>query len=400
MTEKQTPQWLQDLQESSWELEFLISGGAIFTLIQASQFLTESVQSLHITNEIIGRGLLLIFAMLGIEVLTLGFILHLLLRAFWVALVCANYVYPEGVQTKKIKWKRPFRVNIQEGSDLYELILKTNKLCSTVMYLSIISSILILGLLLIALVFVTLPTILFNTQESPYWDSYFGYFSWVCLFYLLDLVFFGVLRKIPILSYVVFPFFWLFDFISLRFVYQKALWLYNTNVTKWKFATVAGAFLVLAFFYSYAGISKTMHWDNIFDQSNYRSQLAPNQDLRYSYYKDELGDEKPIGAVIPSKIIDKDLLELFIVYRKRFDQDFKKLGGKHPYISDLVKIRINDSIYQKLEWFPTWNRDNDQLGITTMIPIKDLPNGKHLLVLESTIDTTQSVVIPFWKQKD
>src|SRR5688572_6484682 len=123
MTEKQTPQWLQDLQESSWELEFLISGGAIFTLIQASQFLTDSVQSLKITNALIGTDMLLIIATLGVQMLTLGFILHLSLRAFWVALVCANYVYPQGIRRDKIKWKRPFWVPVQEGSDLYMLIL-------------------------------------------------------------------------------------------------------------------------------------------------------------------------------------------------------------------------------------------------------------------------------------
>ena len=29
----ETPSWLKNLQENSWELELLISGGAIFTLI-------------------------------------------------------------------------------------------------------------------------------------------------------------------------------------------------------------------------------------------------------------------------------------------------------------------------------------------------------------------------------
>ena len=32
---EQVPQWLKELQENSWEVELLISGGAISALIQA-----------------------------------------------------------------------------------------------------------------------------------------------------------------------------------------------------------------------------------------------------------------------------------------------------------------------------------------------------------------------------
>jgi len=44
-----TPKWIRELQETSWNLEFLISGGAIFSLVQASSFFAELVQSLKIT---------------------------------------------------------------------------------------------------------------------------------------------------------------------------------------------------------------------------------------------------------------------------------------------------------------------------------------------------------------
>jgi hypothetical protein len=35
--------------------------------------------------------------MFGISLLTVGFILHLLLRAFWLALVCINYANRNGI---------------------------------------------------------------------------------------------------------------------------------------------------------------------------------------------------------------------------------------------------------------------------------------------------------------
>lgn len=400
MNEKQTPQWLQDLQESSWELEFLISGGAIFTLIQASDFLANTAHSLKITNALIGTDMLLILATLGVEILTLGFILHLALRAFWVALVCANYVYPEGIKASRIRWKRPFQVQVQEGSDLYMLILRTNKFCSTVMYLSIISSFMLAGFVLLGLAMLTFPTLLFNTEKHAFWDAYFAIFTWLWFFYILDLFLFGFFRRIPWLSYVLFPVFSLFDFVSLRFIYQRALWLYNTNVNKWQFAAAMTVFLSLAFFYSYVSLYKTLHWPNIFDQRAYRFQMAPNTSISYRHYQDELDGDKVLLAAIPSKIIDKDLLEVFMVYRKQYDLFIQESGKDYKYLSESVTISVNDSIYHQAEWFPNWKRDNDQLGLTAMLPIGHLPNGRHQVSIRSNVDTSQVLNIVFWKQKD
>jgi hypothetical protein len=207
MKENQTPEWLHNLQESSWELELLISGGAIFSLIQASDFLIESVQSIKITTGLVGTDMLLLLATFGVKILTVGFILHLALRAFWVSLVCANYAYPTGVKTSKIKWKRPFKINVTENSDLYDLILSTNKLCSMVMYLSIISSFILAGYILVAFLLLSLPSVLFNFELGAGWERYFSIFSWVSFFYFIDLFTFGGLRKIPYLSYLLYPFF-------------------------------------------------------------------------------------------------------------------------------------------------------------------------------------------------
>ena len=191
----------------------------------------------------------------------------------------------------------------------------------------------------------------------------------------------------------------LFDLISLRFLYQRALWLYNTNVNRWKLLAGLSVFLVLAFFYSYGAIYRTLHWHNIFDQRDYRWQLAPGPEINQRLYRDEAGDDKVTFAQIPSKLIDNSYLEVFMVYRKRYDNFMPENGADTTFISDLAELSVNDSVYYDQLWHPTWRRENDQLGITAMVPIHHLKTGPHVLRLISKADTTQQLVIPFWKEE-
>ena len=84
------PEWLKKLQENLWNLELLISGGAIFSLFRFSDLFVEFIGTLRMTAHMPGAGPLLMVGQFGIKVLTLGFSLHLLLRAYWIALVCIN----------------------------------------------------------------------------------------------------------------------------------------------------------------------------------------------------------------------------------------------------------------------------------------------------------------------
>jgi len=88
------PKWLQNLQDNSWEIELLISGGAVFTLLQFPDIFVNFIRTMRITSSIPGWVIYLILGMGCIKILTNGFILHLLLRSFWLAMVCINYIFP------------------------------------------------------------------------------------------------------------------------------------------------------------------------------------------------------------------------------------------------------------------------------------------------------------------
>jgi hypothetical protein len=402
------PKWLKDLQDNSWELELLISGGAIFTLFQVSDIWLDWLESMNVISFLPGRAIFILLGTFGLETLKLGFILHLILRSYWLAMVCINYVFPEGIRKNRVKWKKPFAMNLKENEDLQGQIVAIDKLCGIVMYLSIISTFLLAGIIFTIFVTISIPIInQFNT----------GIVGVIFLFaffvYLADFLFAGILRKIPYLSYLIYPFFIFYDFLTFRKIYQKPAILFYSNISYWKFTLFALLFFSIAGTISYLNTYKIMHWPNVFDERDYRWQIVDNEiELNYSMYRDELSEEKIPMFHIQSKIIKESYIELFVQYRIMFDDLIGVLPGKkdEKFLSEVLGIAIDDSTYQHLDWFRTTNKSALSLGLTAIIPIDHLDDGKHIIKLgcsetlkakaneiEYFDEKCREFFIPFWK---
>jgi hypothetical protein len=395
------PDWLKSLQENSWELELLISGGAIFTLFQASDFIVDLSINISHNMGLVGNAVFTIIAIYAVKLLTLGFAFHLILRAFWVAMVFINFVYPSGVNSDKIRWKKPFKVDLDERSDLYIPIMNVDKLSGIVMFLSIMSTFVIIGLVLLLIVFALLPD---TIGLFPLW--FLDYIITTSLvLYVVDLLSFGFIRKIPILSYLVFPFFKLYDIISLRFIFERALLTYGTNVVKWKAVLFSMLFAIAALVTTYISVQHRMRWPNVFDDRTYRGQMADNYSL--AFYADQ-GDDLKVS--IPSKIINDNFLNVKVAYWVMDNKILESLDKpeEEKRFSDIIQIRIDDSTYASTEWYPFYG-DEGRYGIESMIPIADLSRGKHILYIETipelhefidrNSDLRKSVAIPFWKNE-
>lgn len=382
MEKRQIPSWLKNLQENSWELELLISGGAIFSLFQVSDFYIEAFGSLRTIMIIPGTNVLFMIGMIAIKVLTLGFVIHLVLRAYWLSLVCINYVYPNGVIKDKIKWKKPFKIKTENNSDLEEHITKVDKQCGTVIFMSIISVFSIIGFCLIFITLIAVMSFIVNEYYSNYIEIIFYTFFLFVPIYLFDFLTFGLLRKIPGLSYVVFPIFKLYDIISFRGFYQQPLWLFNTNVKKLKFFFSAIVFSAFAITLAYLSVYKSMHWPNLFDQREYRWQMSDNDYIFNGTYMDEWKDNKTYGIGINSKIQKYNYMELFVAYEKAYDNLIMKTSSIDSLRSfdKILSVKIDSTLHQNLKWFPS-NKENNTVGVTTFIPIDSLSNGIHTLVV-------------------
>jgi hypothetical protein len=410
---KSIPDWLKNLQENSWELELLVSGGAVFTLIQLPEYFWNWITALRIQTSLPGFSLFLICGILGIKILTNGFILHLILRAYWLAMVCLNFVFPSGINPKTAKHRFPFK-NLHNQGDLKNLIMKVDKVCGLVIFCSISSAILLLcilfafGILILLMVQLESSSFDFAGEVTGILAAvFFG----LGVLYILDLFSLGILRKIKLLSFLVFPFFRLFDFLTFRSFYQRPLVFFGSNVRKGSFFLAAFIFSFVTVLTVYSSVFRKMGWKNPFDFREYRfSMTRQGYSMGHRLYADEADwDDRQI-VFIPSKIIRDNVLQVNITYIKGMD-DF--IRASHPadsmrFLENIAELSVDDTIVENVKWFDRWEKDLSNIGITAMVPLENLPNGLHFLKLKSpdlpysnfrqiVKEKGREFVIPFWK---
>jgi hypothetical protein len=391
--------WLEKLQEQSWELEFLISGGAIFSLLELSQYFLDLVFTLKITFALTGTSIFIIVGMFGIKLLTVGFATHLILRAYWVGLISLHNLFPNGIKVQRDSTNTTQLDNFTYNN-LEKQITSLNKFASIAMFLSIASTLVIAGLICCIILTITLPI---KILPHNLFSIYNIFISIVFAIYLIDIFTFNLLRKIKIISYLLFPVFWLFDKLSFRFVYSKALKVYYSNLTIKKSILIFLPFLFTSLLITYNSVYKVMNWPNLLDEREYRNKLASKDKiLRYVHYLDMVKESgKKISTIaIQSQIITGSFLKVYIPYQKHHDFLIKSTDNQNleNNISILESVSINDSIIQNIDWFNYQTFDNDQIGLITIMDISSLSKGKHLLKI---IDkNNKEIIIPFWKEDE
>jgi len=90
----------------TWEVELLISGVAVFAMLQLPGWLDDRLFALlpRLSTDLAGVALpLYIYLKTAAVILAVTFALHLLLRAHWIALVGMHSVYPDGVLWEKLR---------------------------------------------------------------------------------------------------------------------------------------------------------------------------------------------------------------------------------------------------------------------------------------------------------
>jgi hypothetical protein len=410
------PRWLQNLQENSWELELLISGGAVFTLIQFPDLFLNWCNSLIPIVHISGFAVFVIAGLTGIKILTNGFILHLFLRSYWLSMVCLNYVFPQGINKTRPKMKFPFRTK-HVSDDLKDQIMRVDQLCGLVIYCSIISTVILLGLSAI-LGFLILTN--WTSFYCPSWLDGILTFLFLSSFpalliYIIDLVTVGFFRRIPFLSFILYPHFYLFDKISLRPLYERSLVFFGGNILSRRFYPGAFMFLlvtlctVLFGLSDYRGLPANFNLKRILDNRLYLSSMGEKKKVVYKFYSDEAEFGDRYQYYIPSKIIQSNFLLLNLNYSLDMDR-FISDGSDKPGTKNLaaiLEVVIDGRVCNSVVWHGRKEKIRSDIGLFSMIPIGDLPNGEHTILVRYKRSKFKSDIsdkelylgpeIPFWK---
>jgi hypothetical protein len=100
------PNVLPRLTTPTWEVELLISGVAVFAMLQLPGWLDERMQMLlprldtALSTPVLA---LFVYANAAAVILAITFAVHLLLRAHWIARVGMHSVYPDGIRWDKLR---------------------------------------------------------------------------------------------------------------------------------------------------------------------------------------------------------------------------------------------------------------------------------------------------------
>src|SRR5690606_38921260 len=102
----------------TWEMELLISGATVFSLMQAPDLLDRLYYGFAPRLEAAYQAALILpymYLMTACLALIATFLMHLCVRGYWVALVGLASVYPEGVNWKGMtSWGPSFLKTVRE----------------------------------------------------------------------------------------------------------------------------------------------------------------------------------------------------------------------------------------------------------------------------------------------
>lgn len=396
-TEK-TPQWLKTIQLNSWEAELLISALVLYALFQIPDYLSEaSLKNFERGSRMHSLIYLLVDA---VQLLSFGYILHILVRGIWVASVGLSYVFPGGVNQESLKFKGNFKKELNSNGSLVKMVLRLEELSSIIYGVSFIFFGTLVGFGALLFSFLSVVELITPLMEdNPYFAGAAGM---LILFYVLlnilvfiDFLTNGLLRK---KNWSADWFYWvarIFRVVTLSFLYRRSLLVLISNTKGWKSYLIP--FIVLGVTAGYMYLVD-LRGDNMRD--NYYKRMASG-DYSSINYENTRNSKDYIVTTIQSDIIHDNTLKVFLKDLSSFGAIYMFEGKKKlergkwdklpsdsisKYFNQRLTIKIDSVEINNLSWFKTQHPTTYRFGFTTFIDLESFDRGAHFLKIG--IDTT------------
>ncbi len=426
--------WLDKLQQESWQLELIISGFAIYALILAYEPISINISEAMNSQQTI-KMILWFIVFISWAIFIFNLTLHIVLRGLWIGALGLRYVSGD-IDYHKLNYSKKFTKHLKKRVGTFDrYIARLEKYCSILFAISFLVFFYILGFFTILLTltglsyFVTEVLNLKGILKKAIGICMVILFGMGILLTFIDFITMGYLKKNKYISLVYYPFYRLFTYLTLSFLYRPLVYNFLDN----KF----GRRLSLMLLPSYLAIIffSTLYYQN----SNYILKTDISSEV-YSYqnhYEDLLIEKTDFGNIItiPSKVIRTPYLQIFLYYTEQIEdhvfesnKNLKPKEDLRSFKSDFVNINIetNNKKDLRLDYLKTLNEiysiridsskykadftistnSKERLGFETYFTIRDLKEGKHILrILAPPADSTQVandtlVTIPFWHFKD
>lgn len=443
--EEQIESWLKKLERESWQLELLVSAFTIFLLIGANsqfdEFLLDFQYRYNIDGPMLSVGyIFLILIQKSILALTICLVVHLMLRGFWIGAIGLRSVQ-STIDFKQLNYNDFFTDKLKKKViSLDRMVIMLDEICSVIFAFSflIISVLVAYGMFLAFLgvsgfVFSTiigfLPKGLVYTILIIVTIILFIIFILAGIIYAIDYLTLGFFKKIRWFSKVYYPFYRLYNFITLAGLSRSIYYYLISKFSKKRIRLVyslVGIFVMLTIIFS-------------FDQYQYFPNDASGSIVKANYYDDQRPDSEYVSSIsLESKYIDKSHVQVFFRYSPRDNEliaaqcpDFKPLkedglnlklqliarGGNLQITGrdfsaedseqllscqkSIYEVSVNDSVYTSLKYHFYIHPQKDQKGLLATIPSEGLVQGENVLTVrkispDSTKGFVDYVSVPFW----
>ena len=421
-------QWLDILQQESWQLELIISGFAIYGLFMIIDPI--ELGNLEAQNQ---GNTYRIFLMQGLMVswyiLTINLIGHVILRGLWIGAIGLRYVSGE-IDYDKLAYSPKFTKHLMKRVGSFDNYVATlEKYCSVIFAVTFLLVFYLLGLLAISFLF-TLLGLWIDKDETPDWVRY-GIAVPAIIFLaigtfltFIDFVTQGWLKKKKWTTFFYYPVYWIFKYVTLSFLYRPMV--YNFLDTKFGKRL---SFIIVPLYLGITVLSATG-----FSTSNYLEKDMDSNSFtaNNNNYLDQITSSNLFvdRAAIPSKVISDPFLQVFVVYGSTVEDDVfyfnkdlkpeedrrgiysafsdgvvpwserKKRSEYIKTLEDMYTISI-DSVDFKPAFVISQNA-RKQIGYETYLDMREISNGKHSLKVnrkdhqQDSIYQRTIIEIPFW----
>jgi len=391
----QIPGWLKTIQLNSWEAELLTSALVLYALFQVPDFIEqftltnfERASLFHRFSSILEKA---------VELLSIGYITHILVRGVWVANVGFSYVFPNGINKDRLKFKGKFAKEIDGQGSIVKGVLRLEELSSLIYGISFLLFGLILGFGTLILPFIALSqavgTLIAMKSQFAVVVGFGMLFYMIAFFFLfIDFVTNGIFRRIEWTAKIYYPISLVFRVLTVSFLYRRALLVLISNVKGWKAYLIPIVLFVVTV--SFMTIKSEMSTGERvkYLEANRSMEMVP------ANYEDKRKDGDYFIASIQSDVISESVLRLYLDDLSMFSSlytrnstlggDWEDLNSKES--SDLLNKWINFSIDSTKIYQPQWHISRHprdlSFGFSAFVDISDLERGPHSFSM--AFDTT------------
>lgn len=435
-------EWLEFLQQESWQLELIISSILLLILGSSDTLISE------LANKYGGSSIGLFISLLMPIILFIktNLVVHIFFRGLWIGCIGLRYV-SEDIDFDTLSYAEKFNRFLRRKVNSFDnYIERLERISSIIFSYSFLMVFHFISFCLFIL-FMNLFTYLFSELLTV---PKFIPIVFILVFVIsgilnfIDFLTLGLLKKYKWTAFVFYPFYRIYSLFSFSFLYRSLHYNFidNSLGRRYMFFMIPYMLLLILF---HEGISVGSY--------NYLPSKGQNSNwIIEKYYDDLRGNERMDRATIDKFIYQDEPLQLFIRYQdnsetekclKYLCPDFEPYqrneyelnairdmregfntgarGKKDTRdkeakatqsladnsidcISQLYNIQIDSLNFSNEEFVFYQHPNQNEKGLITVIDISTLPKGKHTLILETKTDfkdnefITQTVKIPFFKQ--